>query len=77
MKPKTHETFLIGINKKGKIVFLKSYNYKLQKEEAQLDADFVAKKFDSWHFGSMQEFLISHIEHGSIVSTHNIIIKHP
>ncbi len=75
--PKTHETFVIGINKDGDITFLKSYDYLNQKEEAQSDVKWVQENCHAWHMGAMTEYRISHIEFGEAVSNHKIIIPHP
>ena len=74
---KTHETFLIGMNKDGQIEFLKSYEYLKQKDEAQADFKWVSDNFHSFQFGAMNAFQIGHIEEGEVVETMDIIIPTP
>lgn len=70
--PKTHETFLIGFNPDGSVIFFKSYDYIKQKTQAQTDATWVQNNCDHWEFGAASEFKIIHEN-----LTHHIIIPHP
>lgn len=53
-EPQSHETFVLGIDK-GMIVFIKTFHYATQKEEAQAVLAHVQKKYSGW--------LISHVGH--------------
>lgn len=73
----THETFVIGFDKEGSVVFLKSYTYLQQKEEAQSDLKWVIGNCNSWQLSAMTEWRLSHVELGKVVSDHKIVIQHP
>lgn len=71
-KPFTHETFVVGFNENDEIIFFKSYEYKSQKNEAQLDLKWVRDNCHHWEIGSASEFVLVHED-----SAHEIVIPHP
>ena len=71
-KPITHETFLIGFNPEGDVVFFKSYDYLRQKDEAQSDLSWVINHCDHWELGAASEWKLTHE-----VLIHDIVIPHP
>jgi hypothetical protein len=74
MAPSSHETFLIGFNAAGEVIFFKSYQYLQQKEEAQSDLLWVQDKNNCDHceIGAASEWKLTHED-----IIHDIIIPHP
>lgn len=70
--PTTHETFVIGFNDKGEVIFFKSYRYKEQKDEAQSDLKWVIDNCHHWELGAATEWKLTHED-----ICHDIIIPHP
>ena len=70
--PITHETFVIGFNENGDVIFLKSYEYLKQKDEAQSDLKWVIDNCHHWEIGAAREWKLMH-QH----LLHDIIIPHP
>lgn len=53
----SHDTVVIGWDKDGKVVWLKSYNYKgsaKQADQAQADLRFVQDNFPSWRICAIE-----------------------
>ena len=72
MAPQTHETFVIGFNAAGEVIFFRSYQYLKQKQEALLDIKWVQDNCDHWEIGAASEWKLTH--EGIM---HDIIIPHP
>lgn len=68
----SHETFVIGFNKDGEVIFFKSYQYTKQKEEAQSDLKWVIDNCHHWEIGAATEWKLTH--EGIL---HDIVIPHP
>jgi hypothetical protein len=71
-KPLTHETFAIGFNEAGQIIFFKSYEYLKQKDEAQSDLKWVIDNCHHWELGAAKEWVLVHED-----NAHEVIIPHP
>ena len=68
----THETIVLGFNERGEVIFLKSYHYMTQKNEAQSDLKWVIDNCNHWEIGSVTEWKLTHEG-----ICHDIIIQHP
>lgn len=58
VEPITHDTFVIGGNK-GRIVFIKGYEYAKQKEEAQSDLALVEKTYEFWFISHVGNWILT------------------
>lgn len=58
---KSHCTTVIGMDKEGKCVFLKSYDYSKQKDEAQADLKMVIDAGLAWRICAVSQLTVSEI----------------
>lgn len=56
---KSHCTTVIGIDENGKCMFLKSYNYSKQKDEAQADLKMVIDSGLAWRICAISQLTVS------------------
>lgn len=58
---KSHCTAVVGMDEKGIVVFLKSYDYATQKEECQRDLSIVQEKYHAWLLTRIDRLTISQV----------------
>ena len=58
---KSHDTVVLGFDEKGNVVFLKSYDYSKQKDEAQSDLKLVIDDGMGWRISAISHLTLSDI----------------